>query len=243
VLAKRDVTEKITILPPWPHEDHLDMIAHADNPFRAKHDLAGKFVIMYSGNHSIASPLTTILQAALILKDEPRLVFMFIGGGLGKKEVEEVIREHRSGNIVSLPYQPLSEIKYSLSAADVHLVSLGEELVGIIHPCKIYGAMAVGRPILLLGPAPSHASEIIEQDRLGWHVRHGDVNGMVAVIQRMLATPEIELKAMGARAQKAIETRLSKRTLCGAFCDVLERPQRRGQTTVPALQPAAQSPR
>lgn len=241
VLAKRDVQDKITILPPWPHEDQLQRIEHANNPFRVTHGLAGKFVIMYSGNHSIASPLTTILQAAVRLKSEPRLLFMFIGGGLGKKEVEQVIRDDAPGNIVSLPYQPLSEIKYSLSAADVHLVSLGEELVGIIHPCKIYGAMAVGRPILLLGPAPSHASEIIEHDRLGWHVKHGDVEGMVAAIQRMLATPEGELNAMGSRAQQAIESRLSKRTLCGAFCDVLERAPGQAHVAARAPEPAGQS--
>ena len=91
VRKKLNVEKKLTILPPWPHEDHLDIVPHESNPFRAKHDLARKFVIMYSGNHSIASPLTTILDAASRLRDQNNLVFMFIGGGLGKKEVEEAI--------------------------------------------------------------------------------------------------------------------------------------------------------
>ena len=36
-------------------------------------------------------------------------------------------------------------IRLLAARADVHVVSLGEKMVGIIHPCKIYGAMAVAR--------------------------------------------------------------------------------------------------
>ena len=68
---------------------------------------------------------------------------------------------------MSLPYQPIAELKYSLTAADVHVVSLGEGMVGIIHPCKVYGAMTAGRPILFLGPRPSHVSDLLEAARPG----------------------------------------------------------------------------
>ena len=51
--------------------------------------------------------------------------------------------------------------RYSLSAADAHLVSVGNESVGTIHPCKIYGAMAVARPIILLAPDPCHVSDLV----------------------------------------------------------------------------------
>ena len=220
---KRDVGSKLTILPPWPHEDHLAVVSHADNPFRKAHGLDGKFVLMYSGNHSLVHPVTTLLEAALRLEDESRLVFMFIGGGLGKQDVERVIETQEPGNIISLPYQPLSELRYSLSAADVHLVSMGNEMVGIVHPCKVYGAMAVARPLLLLGPSPCHASELIEAYRIGWTVSHGDVDGAVATIRTILSTDPATLAEMGARAQEAVRTGLSKRALCGDFCDALER--------------------
>ena len=31
------------------------LVDHAANPFRREHELDGKFVIMYSGNHSLAT--------------------------------------------------------------------------------------------------------------------------------------------------------------------------------------------
>ena len=219
---KTHVGKRMAIMPPWPHDDHLGVVAHKDNPFRVKHNLDDKFVIMYSGNHSIASPLTTILDAALQLQDEKRLVFMFVGGGIGKQEVEDVIAEHQPSNIISLPYQPLAQIKYSLSAADVHLVALGDSMVGIIHPCKVYGAMAVARPALLLGPSPSHLSDIIDQFDIGWHVSHGDVPGAVETIRSIFQLPQEELAERGMRARQAILESLSKDVLCGRFCDVVE---------------------
>jgi colanic acid biosynthesis glycosyl transferase WcaI len=219
------IREKTVASPPWPHEDELQRIGHAENPFRAKHNLGltkDKFVVMYSGNHSPANPLKTLLDAAATLQDEKRLVFYCIGGGGGKKEVDDRIAAGAT-NIVSLPYQPFKEIKYSLSAADVHVVSIGDDVVGIVHPCKVYGAMAVSRPVLLLGPKPSHVSDIIEQHKIGWHVAHGDVEGCVRVLREMLETPPERLAEMGQRAAKVIGTTLSKKQLCGDFCDVIVR--------------------
>jgi glycosyltransferase involved in cell wall biosynthesis len=223
LLTKRGVQEKLVVLPPWPHEDHLQTVAHVDNPFRVEHRLNGRFVFMYSGNMSLASPLTTILEAVLRLREDTTIFFMFIGGGLGKKEVEAVFEKHRPPNMAMLPYQPLSKLQYSLSAADVHVVALGNDMVGIIHPCKVYGAMAVARPILLLGPVPSHLSDILEQYRIGWQVHHGDVDGVVRTMQQIAATDPAQLQTMGLAARRAISTEFSKAYLCGNFCDVLER--------------------
>lgn len=223
LMGKHDVESKMTILPPWPHDDHLELIAHESNPFRVEHDLNDRFVIMYSGNHGYCTPVSTILQAALQLQDDPRLLFMFIGGGVGKKEVNDLIAQHKPNNIVSLPYQPLSQIKYSLSAADVHLVSIGNEAVGVVHPCKVYGAMAVARPILLLGPELCHVSDIVLDSDIGWRVSHDDIDEAVKTLKAIAATSPQRLQAMGLHARELITTKYSKQDLCGKFCDILER--------------------
>lgn len=217
-----DVRSKTHIMPPWPHEEEVHRIPHDQNPFRAKHGLAGKFVIMYSGNHSPANPLTTLLDAAKQLEGDDRLVFMFIGGGGGKKEIDDRIAAGAK-NIRSLPYQPLSEIKYSLSAGDVHVVSIGDGVVGIVHPCKVYGAMSVSRPILLLGPDPCHVSDLIAEHQIGWHIKHGDTPGALQSLNQAAAASPAELAAMGERAGSVVGTTLSRQALQSAFCDVLER--------------------
>jgi hypothetical protein len=185
---------------------------------------------MYSGNHSPANPLDTLLAAAVQLKDDPDIRFLFVGGGLGKKDVNAAIAQHKLANVLSLPYQPLSELGHSLGAADVHDVSLGPEMVGIIHPCKIYGAMTVARPILYFGPRPSHVSDLLEKHEIGWQVAHGDAEGAFEAITRARSTARGELEAMGARARRALREGISQAMLCGRMCDVIDRVFRRDAT-------------
>ncbi len=221
--AKYEVSDKMSVMPPWPHGDHLDPVAHADNPFRKTHGLEGKFVVMYSGNHSLTNPIDTILRAALALQHEEDLVFAFIGGGVRKQEVEAVIVEHQPRNIISLPYQPREEIRYSLSAADVHLVTLGDDMVGIIHPCKIYGAMSLGRPILYVGPVPSHASELVDEYDLGWSLTHGNDEAAIETLLKIKSTSEDELKRLGDNAVSAIQERFDTNAMITEFCQIVTR--------------------
>jgi colanic acid biosynthesis glycosyl transferase WcaI len=214
--------DKLVVIPPWPHEKVAEPLAHAGNPFRAQHNLNGKFVVMYSGNHSPSNPLTTVLEAAVRLKDDPDVRFLFVGGGIGKKEVEEYVAKHDLKNVISLPYQPLSGLRQSLSAGDVHVVSMGDNMVGIIHPCKVYGAMAVGRPVLYVGPKPSHIADLLDRENFGRHVAHGDVDACVDAIKSLQAASEQDRTEMGLRGQRLLAGRLSQDILCGRFCDGLE---------------------
>lgn len=212
---------KLHVLPPWSHDEHLASVPHDDNPFRHEHGLDGKLVVMYSGNISPAHPLDTVLQAAEQLRDEDGLVFLFIGGGLQKEKIEAWAKEKDLSNVRTLPYQPLDRIKYSLSAADVHLVAMGEAMVGIVHPCKVYGALTVARPILLLGPKASHAGEIVDLG-VGWQADHGDVDGVVELLRRLNRDRPAELAEKGQAAGELAAGRFASRGVRDRFADVVE---------------------
>ena len=129
------------------------------------------------------------------------------------------IRDQKSAAIVSLPYQPLEKIRYTLPAADLHVVSLGDAMGGIVHPCKIYGALSVGRPVLCLGPEESYLTDILDsgEGRIGWSVRHGDVDGAVAVLMEAAAMSPEERDAMGARARERVATEFGREKLLDRF--------------------------
>ena len=226
--------EKLAVIPPWPQEGFVEPVAHADNPFRDEHGLQGKFVVMYSGNHSPANPLDTLLAAAETLKDDDRFRFLFVGGGIGKRAVEAFVARHELTNALCLPYQPMGELRFSLSAADAHVVSLGAEMVGIIHPCKVYGAMAVARPVLFLGPRPSHVSDLLDRHDFGWQVSHGDVEAMVATLRAMADTPAEVLAEKGGTARRVLDESLSQERLCGQMCERIEATMEARPATAPA---------
>jgi glycosyltransferase involved in cell wall biosynthesis len=203
LLRKGARQEKIRVLPPWAHDDKLETIPHDANVFRRNQGWNGKFCVMYSGNHGISNPLTTLLEAALLMKDETDVIFAFIGGGERVREVLDFKEKHRLTNIVYLPYQKISDLKYSLSAADLHIVVIGERFVGVLHPCKIYGILKIGRPFAYIGPQHSHVADIIRREGVGYHVLHGDPAKLVMVIHQVRAMTDHERREISEREKKA----------------------------------------
>lgn len=154
---------RVAVIPPWAHDDTVRFDADGREAFRDQHNLAGKFVVMYAGNHSPCHPLDTLVEAARRLRENPEIVFCFVGGGSEQKKVAEFAARHGLENIRCLPYQPFEMLAGSLSAADLHTIVMGDTFVGIVHPCKIYNILSIGGPFLYIGPSESHISEIARQ--------------------------------------------------------------------------------
>jgi hypothetical protein len=184
---------KVVVIPPWSHDDSVGYDEAGRLRFRAKHGLSNKFVVMYSGNHSPCHPLDTLLDAAARLAECPQIAFCFIGGGKEFAKVRDFARRTQTKNILCLPYQPLEELSASLSAADLQVIVLGDAFVGIVHPCKIYNILRIGSPFLVIGPRPSHLTDLLAQDdvrRQGTAARHGDVDAVVEYLEVAVAQGE-----------------------------------------------------
>jgi glycosyltransferase involved in cell wall biosynthesis len=181
ILAKGIESAKIAVIPPWSHDHEVHFDEEGRNRFRKKHNLENRFVVMYSGNHSPCHPLDTILAATVELAGESDVAFCFVGGGSQFARVQAFAREHPSSKILCLPYQPLSDLAASLSAADLHLIVMGNPFVGLVHPSKIYNAMRVGSALFYIGPQPSHVSDIFAE--IKGHPPFGSANhGEVRVV-------------------------------------------------------------
>jgi len=213
-------TANVAVLPPWPHDDKVEPIARSNNEFRVAHDLGERLVVMYSGNHGLHNPLGDVLDAARRLVTDPRIMFVFVGGGVGKGQIDKALDSESLPNVLSLPYQPLERLKYSLGAGDIHVVTMEPSVVGISHPCKVYGAMAAGRPVLFLGPRESHVADILAAAEVGWHFDHGDCDGLVALLQRLANEGHEATDLRGKLAGAVAARQFSRRTLLKRFGDL-----------------------
>lgn len=188
IVAKHIEAKKVAVIPPWSQDGQIRFDAVGREAFRVRHGLTGKFVVMYSGNHSPVHPLATLTRAAEELREETEIVFCFIGGGSEFARIKKWAAESQNPQVLCLPYQPLSELSGSLSAADAQVVVMGDAMLGLVHPCKIYNILTVGAPVLYLGPVSSHVTEILAdmQPRHPWGgARHGDVGELVRQIRRL----------------------------------------------------------
>ncbi len=213
---------KIVVIPPWANEKSLHPVHRDQNSFRKDHAIGDKFVVMYSGNHSPCHPLATVLQAALRCREDNTLLFYFIGGGSRVQEIKAFKEKNNLKNIIQLGYEPLEKLSESLSAADLQVTVMGDEFVGIVHPCKIYGILSVGRPFVFIGPQKSAMGDFIQESGLGAPLEHGDVQTLLAVIEKTRKLSPMERKEIEEKSLKVKEEKFSHQKLCSALTKLIE---------------------
>ena len=213
--------QNIVVVPVWPvTPDEDDQIAAPEgvNPFRDKYGLVGKFVVVHSGNLSYVHPLDTVLEAIVRLKDDPSIVFVFIGYGVREKDINERVRRHGLANVLKLPYQPRELLKQSLEMADLHLIVMGNATPGLLHASKIYSILASSRPYLFVGPRDSHiVSDVLEPCGGGFHVENGDVDGFLEVIEKVKRLSTEERNAIHQRNRAFVASQFSRRECLDRF--------------------------
>lgn len=153
VMAKRlaDIgapPDSVRVCENWADSD-IRPISRENNALRREWGLEGKFVVAYSGNLGRAHMPDLVAKLVALTKDIDDLVWLFIGGGAGIPLVREAAGDAK--NVQFRAYQPRERLSESLSAGDAHLVSLDPSCEGLIVPSKLYGVLAVDRPVVFLG--------------------------------------------------------------------------------------------
>lgn len=219
---KSNLPRAMRVQPPWPIQGANISFQDVHGPFRSRYGLSTERVIMHAGNHSVVHPLDTLVKA-IRAKPNTTLRYFFVGGGLGKRSIEAWVREEHPSNVILLPYQPREEIEGMISAADVHVVSVGNGTVGIVHPSKIYGALAAGRPVIVLGEPGSPAVELVTKHDLGWCVEHGNNEKMSVILETIERMPVDELVGRQRHCHAFAIEHLSKKAAVREFCESLGR--------------------
>ena len=180
----------------------------------------GRFVVLYSGNMGLAHEFDTVLDAAEILRDEPRVLFAFVGQGPRRAEVEERASQRGLPNVEFRPYVPREALGESLGSGDVHLVTLRPGMPGLLVPSKIYGILAAGRPTLYVGPGEGEIADILGQGRCGTSVVVGDGEGLAAAVRRYLADDDLT-QTHGRNAREIFDRRFTKEHGLSAFARLI----------------------
>jgi glycosyltransferase involved in cell wall biosynthesis len=166
------------------------------------------FVILYLGNAGFGHRFETIIEAAKRLEDVP-VAFLFIGGGEKWAWIEQAKNANNLRNIHLFPYIPKELTPSALAMADFTLITMNESALGVISPSKLHAYLAMSLPTLYIGPEGSNVDEAIERFDAGASLRHGDVEGVVRIINELRTQPD-RLQALRSNARRAFDA---------AFCD------------------------
>lgn len=199
---------KIRMIPVWGDDELIRTTIHkaaeegktgADNPFRKQFGTTGRFAVLYSGNMARFHDMETIMEAAFILKDEPDIVFIFVGGGHKRAWCEGFAAEHGLSNCQFYDYVARPDLPLLLESADAGLVSLIAGQEGLSVPSKTYGLFAAGLPVIAVMPAHGEIARVITEEHCGAVVQNGDGPGLALCIKDLRDHAE-KRNAMGQRS-------------------------------------------
>jgi glycosyltransferase involved in cell wall biosynthesis len=211
----------ITVVPTWVDTDAIFPVAKAENPWAKQNGVEAKFTVMYSGNFGETHDVESILVAARQLREIPDIHFLFVGGGARWGGVMASVQANRDPNVTVLPWQPVEVLRYSLSSADVSIVSLDKGIEGVSMPSKTYTAMAAGAAIIACCRQQSDLAEVVRDANCGVVVEPGDILGLAAAIRETYRCPE-KTSSFQRNARTAAIERYSRRKNTEIVRDVLE---------------------
>ncbi len=157
---------------------------------------------IYTGNYGWGHDLTAILQTIAKRPHQTDVFWLFVGGGAKWHELQRFRDQHGATCMALHDYLPNSQMLPLMQRADFGVACLEEACQGLMAPCKSYGYLAAGKPILYLGPRRSNVAEIIRRHRCGWALPCNDAAGLEDLLG-FLAWTNYDLDVMSANAAKA----------------------------------------
>ncbi|QBQ56626.1 glycosyltransferase WbuB [Nitrosococcus wardiae] len=212
--------EDIQVIHNWADGERIRPVAPDRNPLRAEWGLQDRFIVGYSGNLGRAHEFETLLEAARRLNGREDIVFLFIGDGPRRTEVEAAVQAQGLANVQFRPYQPREWLAESLSLPDLHLISLRPELEGFIVPSKFYGVAAAGRPTLFVGDTEGEIAQLLEEGDCGYAIPTGDGAGLASHIEA-LAADRKRCDEMGVNSRRFFEQRFDHPIAMRQWCEIL----------------------
>jgi colanic acid biosynthesis glycosyl transferase WcaI len=201
---------RIHVIPNWCNDEEIKPLGHSDNPLRQTWALQNKFVVGYSGNLGRAHEFGTVLAAAERLRDDPRILFLMIGGGKRFDELARTVKERHLERLFRfVPYQERELLRCSLGAPDVHWISLNPELEGLIVPSKFYGVAAAGKPIIVIGAKDGELARLVQEHACGVVIAPSDAGALACTLLR-LSSDSGALTEKGMRARKMLESHFTR---------------------------------
>jgi glycosyltransferase involved in cell wall biosynthesis len=216
----REQGDRVRVIHNWADGEAIKPMPADANPLRKLWGLEGRFVVGYSGNMGRGHEFDTMLRAAQALHEVARFVFLFIGDGARRPEVERRVEEWGLANVLFQPYQPREILAQSLTVPDVHLVSMRPELEGLMLPSKIYGIAAAGRPAVFIGDPEGEIALLLKEEQCGYAVAQGDSATLVKQLQGFADDASL-CERMGRNARAMFERRFDKPIAMKAWRELL----------------------
>lgn len=177
------------------------------------------FVVLYLGNAGFGHSFETVMDSAERLASDD-ISFVFVGGGSKWPWIEADIERRKLDNVRLFSYVPKALTPSVMGAAGCALITMNDKAVGVVSPSKLHGSLAMGLPVLYIGPAGGNVHDAVVRFKMGSSFRHGDVEGVVGFVRHLASDPSFRHE-MQIRARAAFDQAFSDQRTLPQFDDAL----------------------
>lgn len=203
LVAKGVPSDKIRVTSNWVDTDFFRPLPQ-DFALAEQYGLAGRFNIMFTGIIGLAQGLETVLEAAPLLQDTPKIQFVLIGDGADLERLQRIARERQIANVLFLGRHPANVMPYFNALADILFLPLRDEpLFRITIPHKLFTYLASGKA--LLGAISGDAAAVILNSKAGLVCPPSDPIALANAVRKLYHLTPAERQTMGENGRRAAE--------------------------------------
>jgi glycosyltransferase involved in cell wall biosynthesis len=179
--------------------------------------------LVYAGAHGPANGLDTVLRAAEMLRDEPRVSFVLIGDGPAKPALAQEAQRLRLDNLVLQDSVPKAQMPAVLNSCDAGLMVLKDVPVFAfgVSPNKLFDYWGASLPVVC--NVRGEVASLVSQAGGGVQAVDASAEALADAIRAMLALSPADRAAMGERGREWV-TRERDRPIVAARLDRALRP-------------------
>ena len=219
-ITKKYSLSNVLIINPWVDTKIIKPLVYSKNKYAKDYVSSDKFVVLYSGNMGLTHDIDTIINAAKILKDDKKIIFLIIGEGPGYEKVRQFIYNFNIKNLKLFPFQEQKKLKYILPLASISLVSLNAGLEDFLIPSKTFFYLSAGSPLISISNLKSDLSNLIIKNNIGLVSNPGDSDDLASKIKQLQSDPNL-LKVMKKNARDLVKNNYSKEIVLSDLIKIL----------------------
>lgn len=168
-----------------------------------------KFNVTFAGNVGSAQSVQTLVRAAAMLQDDPRLAFHVVGSGSDLADCKQLAEELSTQNIVFHGRHEIDDMPAFYAASDVMAATFSaDEMLAWTLPRKVQSYMAAGKPIA--AAIGGETKRVLSAAQCGECCTAEDAEGLAAVIARLANLSPSERADMGLRGKSYCKEHFSK---------------------------------
>ncbi len=177
------------------------------------------FVVGYAGAHGPANALTTVLDAAALLKGSGA-AFVLAGQGQEKQALMDRVRDEGLDNVLFVSPLPRRSVPSLLEAMDALYIGLAPSPLFRfgISPNKLMDYMMAAKPVI---QAVDAGNDMVAAAGCGITIKPGNPRALAEAVLRMMSMTPESRAGMGGRGRVYVTEHHDQKTLAGIFLDAM----------------------